>query len=324
MVSLTVVIVTAKPDMSLSKCLASLAVQNFTDFEVIVVCSGCTAPERPGSLVAGRLAKRTRFIATTNRGYGAACNVGAHSSEAAYLVFLNDDTQLHPDCLRSLYDSLSKDENSVLQPLIFHEYTRRAMRGNPCDIYGAAGLWFYGNCGKGEFYVSGASLAVSKRIFDLLGGFDERLFLYHDDLDLSWRARLMAYGISCVESAICKHTGGASSRKMPHALKFYLTQRNRIRVMIKNYSTRRMLTRVGVACLMIIAGGTFLTITTRKAQYVILACKTFAWNLLQLKGTLVERHRVQRKRVQNDEVVERSMSRFSMDLCVLKRHLIGT
>jgi GT2 family glycosyltransferase len=197
------------------------------------------------------------------------------------------------------------------------------MRGNPCDIYGAAGLWFYGNCGKGEFYVSGAALAVSKRIFDRLGGFDEKLFLYHDDVDLSWRARLMGSGISCVESASCEHTGGASSGRMPHATKFYLSQRNRIRMIIKNYSTRRMLTRSVIACIMIIAGGTFLTITARKVQYVTSACKAFAWNLSELKSTLIERYRIQRKRVQDDKVVEKSMSRFSMDLCVLKRRIIG-
>jgi hypothetical protein len=323
MASLTVVIVTAKSGANLTKCLGSLAVQSFTGFDVVVVCSGCTAPEKPGSLVAGRLAKRTRFIATPNRGYGAACNVGARYSGAAYLVFLNDDTELHPSCLQSLYESLSTDENNIVQPLIFHEYTHRVMRGNPCDIYGAAGLWFYGNCGKGEFYASGASLAVSKRIFDRLGGFDEKLFLYHDDVDLSWRARLMAYGISCIESAICNHTGGVSSGKMPHVLKFYFTQRNRIRVIVKNYSTRRMLTRVPIACIIILTGGMFLTLTARKVQYVTSACKTFAWNLLELKSTLIERYRIQGKRVQDDEVIERSMSRFSMDLCVLKRRIIG-
>jgi hypothetical protein len=323
MVNLAVVIVTAKPGVDLKRCLVSLTLQKFTEFDVIVVCSGCAAPEKPDSFLAGDLAKRTRFVATTNRGYGAACNLGARSSDAAYLVFLNDDTQLHPDCLQSLYNSLSRDESNILQPLIFHEYTRRVMRGNPCDIYGAAGLWFYGNCGEGEFYVSGASLALSKSIFERLGGFDEKLFLYHDDVDLSWRARLMGYGIACVEAAICKHSGGASSGKIPHATKFYLTQRNRIRVIIKNYSTRRMLTRGAITCIMIIAGGTFLTITARKVQYVTSACKAFAWNLLELKSTLTERYRIQGKRVQDDEVIERTMSRFSMDLCVLKRRIIG-
>jgi len=322
MTRLTVVIVTAKSEGSLTKCLASLAGQTLTEFEVIVVCNGYVAPEQPADLVGGRLAKRVRFIVTANRGYGDACNIGARCSRAAYLVFLNDDTELHPDCLQSLYESLSRDENTLFQPSTFHEYTHRMMQANPCDIYGAAGLGFYGNCGSGKFYASGASFAVTKKVFDSLRGFDEKLFLYYDDVDLSWRARLMGYRISCSESAICKHIGGASSTTMPHPFKFYLTQRNRIRIMIKNYSTRRLLPRVAIACTMIITGAAFLTISTRKVKYVISACRTFTWNLMELKDTLVERHRTQRKRVQDDAVIERSMSRFSMDLCVFKRHII--
>jgi GT2 family glycosyltransferase len=323
MTRLTVVIVTVKSDTSLVKCLASLATQSFTEFDVIVICNGCSAPGKLDTPVVGRFEKRTRFIVTSNRGYGAACNIGARHSDSPYLVFLNDDTELHPQCLAKLYDSLSKDQNAIFQPSTLHEYIRRVMTGNPCDIYGAAGLGFYGNCGTGEFYASGASLAVSRKVLDSLGGFDENLYLYHDDLDLSWRARLMGYGISSNVSAFCKHTGGASSRTMPHAFKFYLTQRNRLRVLIKNYSTRRMLIRVAAALLMIVAGATFFTVKTRKVQYLISIYKTFGWNLLELKSTLLERYRVQGKRIRDDDLIERNMCRYSMDLCVLKRYIIG-
>jgi GT2 family glycosyltransferase len=207
--------------------------------------------------------------------------------------------------------------------LIFHEYAQRITRGNPCDIYGAAGLWFYDGCGEGEFFASGAALAVSRRVFDWLGGFDEKLFLYHDDVDLSWRARLMACGVSCVESANCRHAGGASPNVPLYALKFYLTQRNRIRVILKNYSARRVLARSAIACIMILAGGAYLTITTSKMQYAVSACKAFAWNLLELKSTLIERYRIQGVRVKDDEIIETRMSKFSMDLCVLKKRIIG-
>ena len=313
------VIVTAKAEASLTKCLASLALQTLSGFDVVVICSGCPTPQESTT----RPAERTRFIATANRGYGAACNAGARCSDTPYLVFLNDDTELHPDCLRSLYESLSENENTLLQPTIYHEYAQRIMLGNPCDVYGAAGLGFYGNCGAGRFYASGALLAVSKKVFDRLGGFDEKLFLYYDDVDLSWRARLMGYRVSCVEGAICKHTGGTSSTNMLHPVKFYLTQRNRIRVMIKNYSARRILHRGLIACTLIVTGATFLTVSTRKVRYLTFACKTFAWNLWGLKDTLIERYKVQRKRLHDDAVIERSMSRFSMDLCVFKRRIIS-
>jgi GT2 family glycosyltransferase len=286
-----------------------------------VVCSGVNAPEKPDQMTGGEVARRTRFVTTANRGYGAACNKGARLSNAPFLIFLNDDTTLAPDYVKGLREALSKDENRIYQSLIFHEYAQRALRGNPCDIYGAAGIGFYGKCGNGEFYASGASFAISKNLFDRLGGFDEKLFLYHEDVDLCWRARLMGYGVSVVESAVCHHAGGASSRTMPHATKFYLTQRNRIRVMIKNYSARKILIRLPTTCSLIIAGGLFLGIKARGVQYFVSIFKAFAWNLFALQSTLFERQVIERKRVRDDEEIEKAMSTHSMDMCVLKRYI---
>ena len=243
-------------------------------------------------------------------------------SNAPFLIFLNDDTTLAPDYLKGLREALSKDENSIYQSLIFHEYAQRVLRGNPCDIYGAAGIGFYRNCGSGEFYASGASFAISRKLFDLLGGFDEKLFLYYEDVDLCWRARLMGYGISVVESAVCHHTGGASSEATPHTTKFYLTQRNRMRVIMKNYSTRRVLTRLPIACSMIITGSVFLTLKTRRVHYLTSAIKAMIWNLLMLRSTLIARWIVQRKRTDDDKTIESTMTRHSMDLCMLKRFII--
>lgn len=244
-------------------------------------------------------------------------------SNAPFLIFLNDDTTLAPDFAKGLYEALCKDENTIYQSLIFHEYAQRMLRGNPCDIYGAAGIGFYRNCGSGEFYASGASFAISKKLFNQLGGFDEKLFLYHEDVDLCWRARLMGYGISVVESAVCHHAGGASSETMPHWNKFYLTQRNRIRVMMKNYSTRKILTRLPFVCSLIVAGCLFLGLRASRVQYFVSVVKAFGWNLFSLQSTLVERHRIQGVRIQGEEEIEKAMSTHSMDICVLKQYLAG-
>ena len=324
MASLSVVIVTSSPEATnLVRCLSSLSAQSFSDFEAIVVCSGVNAPEKPEQLTGGELASRTRFATTPNRGYGAACNMGARLSNAPFLIFLNDDTTLAQDYLKELFEALSKDENTIYQSLIFHEYAHRVLRGNPCDIYGAAGIGFYRNCGSGEFYASGASFAISKKLFDLLGGFDEKLFLYYEDVDLCWRARLMGYGVSVVESAVCHHAGGASSGTTPHWTKFYLTQRNRIRVLLKYYSTRRILTRLPIACGIIITGGAFLALTTRRGQYVASTCSALIWNVVMLRDTLIQRITVQHNRVKGDKTVVIGMAKHSMDICILKQYIIS-
>jgi len=321
MTAVSVVITTLGRGAHLAVCLYSLAAQTFGDFEVIIVVNGDSreVPVTEDS----ELAQKCHLVFTgSNVGYGAACNVGAKAANGSVLLFLNDDTILHPDCLAQVQSLLSRENPCIAQPLIFHEYSSAWRRGNPCDVYGAAGIGFYGGCGTGEFYASGAALAIGRKVFNSLGGFDEKLFLYHDDLDLCWRARLRGIKILSVQ-AKCVHTGGQSSKSMPHATKFYFTQRNRIRVLVKNYTGRRLIIRLPATISLVIAGSLFLTLTSRSASYVQSALKAMVWNLTMLRNTLKVRFRVQCTRVRDDTTIEKAMSRYSMDLCVLRQHILS-
>jgi GT2 family glycosyltransferase len=316
---MTVIIPTLDRGPALKRCLSSLAEQTFSDFDILIVCNGRRVDEHDLNLGSG-FERRTRLIVSeSNRGYGAACNMGAHATDASYLLFLNDDTFLRDDCLEEIYKSLCSSENTLFQPMIRHEYARQTRAGNPCDIFGAAGLGFYGNCGTGEFFASGACLAVSKTTYDYLGGFDEKFFLYYDDVDLSWRARLVGFNVSATTNTLCFHSGGKSSIAMPHEIKFYLTQRNRIRVFIKNYSMQRIFTRLLVVVCLILGGAFFFAIRNRRVRYVECCLRAFGWNLKMLPNTLVERSLVQGRRVRNDLLIVKSMSQQSIDICVLKR-----
>lgn len=318
MTAVSVVIITLSRGARLADCLSSLAAQTYSDFEVITVVNGKTGlvPVAETS----ELAKRTRLVFTgSNVGYGAACNLGAKAANGSVLLFLNDDTVLQPECLSHLHSLLTREGSCVSQPLIFHEYSGVWRRGNPCDVYGAAGIGFYGGCGTGGFYASGAALAIEKKLFNSLGGFDEALFLYHDDVDLCWRARLRGIKILSAPQAKCVHAGGESSGSMPHAAKFYYTQRNRIRVLIKNYTGRRLILRLPAALSLIIAGSFYLSFSSRSASYISSVLKALAWNLTNLRSTLQHRFRVQSTRIQDDATIEGAMSKYSMDLCVLRQ-----
>lgn len=318
---MTVIIPTLEAGPALEKCLSSLSKQTFNDFDIVIVSNGRRASESDLAL-SPNLGRKTRLIVSEkNRGYGAACNMGAYATDAPFLLFLNDDTFLQENCLTELYKSLCPKKDTVFQPMIHHEYAGQTRAGNPCDIFGAAGLGFYGNCGTGEFYASGAALAVSRNVYDSLGGFDERLFLYYEDVDFCWRARLLGFGVSAARNVLCYHSGGRSSTALPHSVKFYFTQRNRIRVLLKNYSMRRILTRVPVASCLITAGSFFFAVRTRKASYVSYGLRALVWNLAVLRSTRAERYVIQSRRLKNDLEIEKAMCETSMDLCVLKRRL---
>jgi GT2 family glycosyltransferase len=323
MPQITVIIPTLRAGPELEKCLSSLGKQTFSDFDVVIVANGVRIRQSDLTFSSSLEHKTRLIVSEENRGYGAACNIGARATSAHFLLFLNDDTFLQPDCLAELYRSLRGSENTIFQPMIHHEYAHQTRAGNPCDIFGAAGLGFYGNCGTGEFYGSGAALAVGRAVYNTLDGFDEKLFLYYDDIDFSWRARLLGFKVSSARNALCLHSGGTSSAGMPHMVKFYLTQRNRIRVLIKNYSMQRVVTRMPIASCLILAGSFFFALKTGVAGYIKYGLEALVWNLVVLRNTLEERHTIQGKRIKSDSEIEKTMCRTSMDICVLKWYLIS-
>src|SRR4029079_19564633 len=60
------------------------------------------------------------------------------------------------------------------------------------------------------FGVCGAACLMPKRVFDELGGFDEDFFVSHEDVDLSYRARLLGHRVRYVADAVVRHHGSAT------------------------------------------------------------------------------------------------------------------
>ncbi|MDP2656712.1 MAG: glycosyltransferase family 2 protein [bacterium] len=87
------------------------------------------------------------------------------------------------------------------------------------------------------FYCSGACEIFSADALKKVGVLDEFFFLYHEDSDISWRLRLAGYAMGLEPTSVVyhKYVFGKS------ALKFYYIERNRLLVMLKNYSIRTMI-----------------------------------------------------------------------------------
>ena len=193
----------------------------------------------------------------TNRGFGAACNQGAAGSRADYLLFLNPDTRLEPDTLaRTLAFLESPDQATTgicgirLLDDDGHASTSAARFPSPRILFGeATGL---GRLLPGLFprhlltahecvgtrdvdQVIGAYFVMRRPLFESLGGFDERFFVYFEEVDLSLRARLAGFRSMFFAGATAYHTGGLSSDQVKAARLFY-TLRGRLLYAWKHFS----------------------------------------------------------------------------------------
>jgi len=167
-----------------------------------------------------------------NRGYGAACNRGARETSGDYLLFLNSDAFVRTGAIAALAAALDRDPRAAAAGprLLDPDGTlQKSIQRLPtpwrifCESSGLAALTggrgiFRGHTKTREDYsrarrvaaVKGAALAVRRRAFEEIGGFDESFFLYAEETDLLARMSARGHRILFEPRAEVVHAGGAS------------------------------------------------------------------------------------------------------------------
>jgi len=92
------------------------------------------------------------------------------------------------------------------------------------------------------FGASGGAALLRRRMLEDLGGFDGSFFLFLEDVDLAWRARMRGWRALYAPSAVVDHHHSAAARHGSDS-KLYLTGRNRVRLLAKNMPARQLAAR---------------------------------------------------------------------------------
>ncbi len=194
-----------------------------------------------------------------NRGFGAAVNQGAAGSEADYLLLLNPDAALHPDALwravvymenpahaqTGLLGVQLVDEDGAPTRSCARFPTPRHFIAQALGLAHIAPRRFPGYLlhewdhaeSRPVDHVMGACLLLRRRVFDALGGFDERFFMYLEDLDLSLRAWQAGWSSYYLADAQAYHEGGGASKQIKARRLFYALH-SRILYARKHFSRR--------------------------------------------------------------------------------------
>ncbi|MHB1499925.1 MAG: glycosyltransferase family 2 protein [Candidatus Dormibacteria bacterium] len=149
-------------------------------------------PETEAAVAAAAAGLATTYTASPqgNVGFGTAHNALAARAESEYLLLLNPDALPQYDCLEQLVAAAERDPGAALiEAAQFPVEHPKA--------YDPASLE--------TDWCSAACLLVRRLAFRELGGFDQALFLYCEDVDLSWRAWLAGWRCLYVPSARCLH-----------------------------------------------------------------------------------------------------------------------
>jgi hypothetical protein len=239
-------------------CLDSLRNQSKRADEILVVDDGSS--DGTASLIANSYPDVRLVRLEKNRGFAAAVNEGISHSSGDYIALLNNDTQVHPEWLAELAKVI--DEQSGISFC-----SSKMLFAEKPDVINSIGIGFtrsgiamdvgYRQKDAPRFNqprpILGAcaGAAIYRRsLFEQIGLFDEDLFMWYEDVDLSLRAQLTGHKCLYVPTAIVYHKGGGtvSSKEGKHI--FYCS-RNQILILIKNLPrpllTKYML-RLSVVC----------------------------------------------------------------------------
>lgn len=235
--TLSVLIVSWNSRAELARTLPALLPELGEGDELIVVDndSGDGTPEALASLApAARLLRSGR-----NAGFAAACNEGAAEAKGDLLVILNPDAAPQPGFGEAIRRPWVEGRGWVAwQALVADRDGRRInSAGNPVHF---TGIVWAGGHGRpleeappaGEVAaLSGACLAIPRRIWEEAGGFPGDFFLYHEDVDLSLRLRLAGGALGIEPAAVVDHDYEFGAR----AHKWRWLERNRWAFLIRVY-----------------------------------------------------------------------------------------
>lgn len=147
-----------------------------------------------------------------NLGYPSACNRAAGRATGDYLLFLNPDARAEPGCVEHLSTLLAERPDAAVAgaQILLPDRIHVNAGDNGLHLSGLAWAGRYGLLAESgpprpAAVVSGACLMVRRSTFESLGGYTEGFFMYHDDVELAWRARLAGYEVLFCPRACVVH-----------------------------------------------------------------------------------------------------------------------
>lgn len=176
----------------------------------------------------------------TNHGFGKACNIGAKLCKSRYILFLNPDTEVNESSISTAIEYMEKDSSSNIGicgiQLIDHNGITVS-----CSRFPSPSRIFFNSIGltkiipilgspmrdfshdsiKEVDQVMGAFFMIKNELFNLCNGFDERFFVYYEEVDLSKRVKQLGYSSIFLSHSNAYHLGGGASRNVKARRLFY-------------------------------------------------------------------------------------------------------
>lgn len=214
--------------------LASLQRITYPNTEVIIVDNG--SPNDTPDIIKERFPHVTLIKSKENLGFAGGNNLGIRASSGAYILLLNNDTEVDPGFLEPLVSKLRENSQiGAVSPKIYFTHTPGMLQYtgfsdiNPTTIRNKG--WGHSQIDTGQFdkdrqtfFAHGAAMMVPREVIRQVGLMADIFFLYYEEMDWGLRIRNAGYSICYVHSAAVYHKESVSTGKVSPLKTYYMNR----------------------------------------------------------------------------------------------------
>ena len=200
-----------------------------------------------------------------NLGFAGGCNFGVENATGEYVAFLNNDARPGSTWVSAAVEAMVSDPRigAVASKVLDWD-------GKLVDFVDGSLTWFgMGYKREAEWiddgsyetpkdvlFGTGAAMFMRAEVFREVGGFDERFFMFYEDVDLGWRLNLLGYTVRYVPGSVAYHRHHVTMKKFGNFRESYLLERNALLSMYKNYESSTLGTALPAAISLAVRRGT--------------------------------------------------------------------
>ena len=317
------VVVACDPGEYLIECLHSLRDSGYPNLEVVVVDNHSVI--EVGETVESVLPDATVVRANERLGYPEAANLGvSKTSHPAYILMMHDDAAILPDAIPAMLEVAFAKNAAIVTPKISVWDSPSQLLQVGAEIDRTASLApriDVGDLDQGQYdsidevaVAPGGVQLIRADLFTSLGGFDEGLKLFGEDVDFCWRAVSVGAKIYCAPRARARHLLVATLFKpsrsfvsrfreeesryrvgVSHLYRIRNTRRAQLRTILKSATGVSKVRGVATFMLVSFMESLFYLVTGR-LRLALAPIDAIAWNIAHLKEISKERKRLRRLR----------------------------
>ncbi len=230
-IQLSIIIVNFQSEHNLEECIASVYnKRGLSSKEIIIVNND---EKETLEIIKNKFPEVKIIKSDKNIGFGRANNLGVRSAKGKLLLFLNPDARILSGKVEDVFEEFNKDNNlgAVGVRLVTKEgKTQKWSAGEKIDLFDILrnNLGFPKNkkiwtspIKREVAWVAATALFIQRTLFEKVGGFDEKMFMYFEDIDLCTRINSLGCRVLYFPDFSVLHLGGESYKSQKDQKRHY-------------------------------------------------------------------------------------------------------